>query len=54
MWYGIQIEIRPDLENTRLTLIMNKDNSLDEVFKFITEITNIKIIKTGNMEYKTE
>ena len=54
VWYGIQIEIRPDLENTRLTLIMNKDNSLDEVFKFITEITNIKIIKTGNMEYKTE
>ena len=54
VWYGVQIKVRPDQENTKLTLITNKDNSLDEVFKFITEITGIEIIKIGNMEYRTE
>ena len=54
IWYGVQIKVRPDQENTKLTLITNKDNSLDEVFKFITEITGVEIIKIGNMEYKTE
>lgn len=54
VWYGVRIEVRPDLKNTKLTLITNKDNSLDDIFRFITEITNIKITKTGNMEYKTE
>ncbi|MCQ4875631.1 MULTISPECIES: FecR family protein [Odoribacteraceae] len=54
VWYGVRVEVRPDLKNTKLTLITNKDNSLDEIFRFITEITNIKITKTGNMEYKTE
>lgn len=52
--YGVQIKVRPDQENTKLTLITNKDNSLDEVFKFITEITGVEIIKIGNMEYRTE
>ena len=54
IWYGVQIKVRPDQENTKLTLITNKDNSLDEVFKFITEITGVEIIKIGNMEYRTE
>lgn len=54
VWYGVQIKIKPELKNTKLTLITNKDNVPDEIFKFITEITNIKINKTGNMEYKTE
>lgn len=54
IWYGVQIRVRPDQENTKLTLITNKDNSLDEVFKFITEITGVEIIKIGNMEYRTE
>jgi len=54
VWYGVQIKVRPDLENTKLTLITSKNNSLDEIFKFITEITGVEIIKIGNMEYKTE
>lgn len=54
IWYGVQIKVRPDQGNTKLTLITNKDNSLDEVFKFITEITGVEIIKIGNMEYRTE
>ena len=54
IWYRVQIKVRPDQENTKLTLITNKDNSLDEVFKFITEITGVEIIKIGNMEYRTE
>ena len=54
IWYGVQIKVRQDQENTKLTLITNKDNSLDEVFKFITEITGVEIIKIGNMEYRTE
>lgn len=54
VWYGIKITYRPELENIKLTLITNKDTSMEEAFGFITEITGIKIIKTGDMEYTTE
>lgn len=54
VWYGIKITYGPELENIKLTLITNKDTSMEEAFGFITEITGIKIIKTGDMEYTTE
>ncbi len=54
IWYGAQIEVKPDVKNIKLTLITNKDDSLEETLKFITKITDIKITKTGNMEYKTD
>lgn len=54
IWYGVKITSGPELENIKLTLITNKDTSMEEAFGFITEITGIKIIKTGDMEYTTE
>ena len=54
IWYGVQIDIQVDVKDMKLTLITNKDNSLEDILKFITKITNIKITKTGDMEYKTE
>lgn len=54
IWYGTKIASGPEMDNIKLTLITNKDTSLEEVFGFITEITGIKIIKTGDMEYETE
>lgn len=54
IWYGVKVASAPRLENVKLTLITGKDTSLEEVFRLITEITGVKIIKTGNMEYETE
>lgn len=54
IWYGVKITSGHGLENIKLTLITNKDTSMEEAFGFITEITGIKIIKTGDMEYTTE
>ncbi|MCM1032113.1 MAG: FecR domain-containing protein [Oscillibacter sp.] len=54
VWHGIKITSASDAENIKLTLIVGKDTPLEEMFGFITEITGIKIIKTGDMEYRTE
>ncbi len=54
VWYGIKVACAPGMENVKLTLITGKEASLEEVFGFITEITGVKIIKTGDMEYRTE
>lgn len=54
VWFGINITSDRDLKDIKLTLMTSKNNSLEDIFRFITEITGIHMIKTGNMEYKTE
>lgn len=54
VWYGINVISEQDLKKIKLTLMTSKNNSLEDIFSFITEITGIHLIKTGNMEYKAE
>ena len=54
VWYGIKINRGQSLENIKLTLIANKAKQPEEIFRFITEITTIKISKTRDKEYQAE
>lgn len=46
-WYGVGIALSEDLRDKKLTLIIDRDTSVDEIFDFIKEIMNLQVKKKG-------